>query len=156
MNSDVYKNLLSIIETDYESLQMLVEADNVLGLNVSIDDITSYLEFFNKDKALVNPIVGNTIITEGDILSILKIINDLVYYEGEYTLYINDDNIGTITYLVKCANYIYNTLGKNIHINIDYSDNYNKYVNELVTVIGSNEFVLASSKDFNNSNQIIV
>lgn len=156
MNHNIYRNLLSIIEGEKSSFQTLVDADNTLGLNVSVDDIISYLDFFNGNQALANPLVGNILITEGDILSILKIINDVSYHEGEFTLFINNDNIGTITYLVSRANKIYQDMNLNVKIIIDYSDNYNKYLNELVSVIGSKNFTETAKQDFSNCNQIIV
>ena len=119
----------------------------------SIDEC--YLEFTNTDKLLSNNIMGNIIITEGDVLSVLKLIHDLVYYNGEYILFINDDNRGIITYLVKRANQIYNELGINVNLKIDYNKNYNSYINNAVTIIGSNDFVNTACKDFTNYNIIV-
>ena len=156
MNNSIYRMLLNKIEEEKESFDMLIDADNVLGLNVSSDDIINYLEFASDDKSLNGPILGNVIITEGDILSILKIINDLKNNTGEYILYINNDNIGTISYLISRANKIYKDLGLDLLIKIDYSDNYNEYLDTLVTVIGSDAFIKESEIDFNNANHIIV
>ena len=103
-----------------------------------------------------SPIIGKVIITEGDILSVLKVINDLKYNNGNYILYINNDNISTNTYLVNRANYIYKKMGIDLNIEIDYSYNYNNYLDKLVTVIGSNEFNLESKNDFSNANHINV
>ena len=151
----IYKNLLAMIELEQENFSILVDADNVLGLNVTSEEIINYLEFANNENTLDRQIIGNKIITEGNVLSILKIINDLRNYIGEYLLYINNDNCGTITYLVNCANKIYKTLGINVHINIDYSLNYNIYLNSEVTIIGTSEFILSSKKDFVNYQEII-
>jgi len=156
MNNSIYKMLLNKIEEEKESFDMLIDADNVLGLNVSSEDVINYLDFASDDKSLNGPILGNVIITEGDILSILKIINDLKNNKGEYILYINNDNIGTITYLVSRANKIYKELEMDLLIKIDYSDNYNEYLDSLVTVIGSETFIKESELDFNNANHIIV
>ena len=156
MNNSIYKRLLEIISNELEAFNTLISADNVLGLNVTSEEILNYLEFAKDENSLSGPILGNVIITEGDILSILKIINDLKYNEGEYLLYINNDNLGTITYLVSRANMIYKEFGINIKIQIDYSDNYNVYVNTLVSIIGSDAFILESKKDFNNANQIMM
>lgn len=156
MNNVIYKKLLTIIKDEKESFDMLIEADNILGLNVTSDDISNYLEFTSNEKILNSPIVGNIIITEGDILSILKIIHDIVFYEGEYILYINDDNLGTNTYLVSRANKIYQELDINVKITIDYSENYNAHLNSLVTIVGSENFVRTASNDFKNFNQAIV
>lgn len=156
MKYDIYKRLLKVLLKEYESFEMLISADNVLGLNVSSDDIINYLEFSLNGQTLSAPILGNIIITEGDIISILKILNDIAYYENEYILYINNDNIGTITYLVSRANEVYKELNVNVKINIDYSENYNAYLNELVTIIGSDDFVNTACNDFVNANQIIV
>ena len=116
----------------------------------------NYLEFSNDNNTLNGPIIGNNIITEGDILSVLKIINDLQNYSGEYILYINNDNMGSNTYLVSRANKLYKENGLDLYIKIDYSENYNAYINSLVNLIGSEDFVNTSSIDFVNSNKIIV
>jgi len=79
-----------------------------------------------------------------------------MYYEGEYTIYINDDNLGTNTYLISRANKIYKELNINVEIKIDYSDNYNSYINNLVTLYGSENFVETANIDFPNANKIIV
>lgn len=156
MNNSIYKRLLNKIIEENESFSMLIDADNVLGLNVTVEDIINYLEFASDDNSLNGPILGNIIITEGDILSILKILNDLKNNTGEYIIYINNDNIGTVTYLVSRANKIYKDLGLELAIKIDYSDNYNEYLESLVTVIGSEAFIKESELDFNNANHIIV
>ena len=83
MNNDIFMNLLNKIMEEKESFDMLIDADNILGLNVTSEDIINFLEFNNSSELLTNNIVGNIIITEGDILSVLKLIHDLVYYEGE-------------------------------------------------------------------------
>lgn len=155
MINDVNSKLLEIIKTEREAFDTLINADNVLGLNVTSTDIISYLEFSTSNDILNYPIIGNVIISEGDLITILKVIRELVNYEGKYTLYINDDNVGTITYLVKRANSIYKELNINLEIEIDYSKNYNKYLNKLVTIIGSEDFVETASKDFENANKIV-
>lgn len=152
----VYKRLLELINSELDSFDTLISADNVLGLNVSVDEIINYLEFASDNNSLNGPIIGNVIITEGDILSILKILNDLKNYDGEYTLYINGDNLGTITYLVSRVNKIYKENNINVFVKIDYSENYNNYLNELVTIIGSDVFINESSNDFSNANKVIV
>lgn len=156
MTSSIYKKLLNMIMAEKNNFDILVSADNVLGLNVSSDDIVNYLEFSNDLNSLSNPIIGNVLITEGDILSVLKIINDLRNNTGEYIIYINDDNLGTISYLVGKANKIYRELEKDISLKIDYSKNYNAYLNTLVTIVGSKEFNKETEKDFSNANHIIV
>lgn len=152
----VYKRLLEIINNELDSFDTLISADNVLGLNVTTEEIINYLEFASDNYSLNSPIIGNIIITEGDILSVLKILNDLKNYSGEYILYINGDNLGTITYLVSRANMIYRENNLNLLIKIDYSENYNNYLNELVTLIGSETFIEESFDDFSNANKIIV
>ena len=155
-NNSVYQRLLKIINSEVNDFKTLVNVDNVLGTGVTSEEILNYLEFTQDGYVLNAPIVGNILITEGDILSILKIIHDIINYTGKYILYINDDNIGTNTYLVKLANKIYKELNINVVLEIDYSKNYNKYLNELVTIIGSDNFVKTVSYDFPNANQIII
>lgn len=155
MNS-VSSNLLSKILLEKEDFDMLINADNVLGLNVTSEDIINYLEFTTTDQVITSPIIGHSIITEGDILSILKVVLSLSKYEGTYKLFINEDNMGTNAYLVSRANNCYKDLNLNVDIDLDFSENYNKYVNEMVTLVGSKDFIETASKDFNNPNQIII
>ena len=147
MNNNVYKRLLEIIKSEAADFKTLVDADNIFDLNVTSEDILNFLEFTQAENVLNAPIVGNILITEGDILSVLKIIHDIANYSGRYILYINDDNLG---------NKIYQELNINIILEIDYSKNYNRYLNELVTIIGSEDFVKTASIDFPNANQIII
>jgi len=118
-----YSKLLNYIYEERETFDTLVSTDNVLGLNVSSEDIISYLEFSKNDKFLKSPIIGNIIITEGDILSILRLINDITTYNGEYIIHINEDNTGTITYLISRANKIYKELNIGVNLKIDYNEN---------------------------------
>lgn len=156
MNNAIYKRLIGYINEENDAFKTLVDTDNVLGLNVTVDDIMNFLEFTNAELTLSGPLVGKVLITEGDVVTILKIIHDLPAYEGEYTLFINGDNIGVITYLVDRTNKIYDDLKCNVKINIDYSDNYNNYLNSLVTIAGSDDFVKSAAKDFKECNQIIM
>ncbi len=154
MNS-LYKRLVDIINSNKEKFLTLINADNRENLNISGEEVLNYLEFFPNEKALKYPIVGTTIITEGDILTILKIIHDIADYEGIYTIFINADNMGTNAYLIKKANEICQQLKINVELKIDYSRNYNAYLTSLVTIIGSQIFVETASLDFDNANKII-
>lgn len=156
MNDTIYRKLLFKINEEKKSFNKLVDVDNNLGLNVKIEEIINFLELTKGEKLLKGVVVGNVIITEGDIIGILKIIHDLINLEGEYTLYINDFNNAINTYLVSKANSIYEELGKNIKIKIDYSRNYNNYLNDLVTLVGSQSFINAVAVDFTNPNKIII
>ena len=82
MNNNIYKRLLEIIKGEEEDFKTLVDADNILGLNVTPEDIINYLEFTQDEKVLNDSIIGNILITEGDILTVLKIIHDIVNYSG--------------------------------------------------------------------------
>jgi len=154
--NDVCEKLLNVINEENEAFDVLVQADNTLGINVSSEDIKNFLEFATDDFLIKEPIIGNILITEGDIISVLKIIHDIVNYEGVYTLYINDDNVGTITYLVSRANKIYHELNIDVSIKIDYSENYNSYLDSLVTICGSADFVKTASSDFSKANKVIM
>ena len=154
--NNIYKRMLEIIKIEEEDFKTLVDADNILGLNDTPEDIINYLEFNQNKNILNDSIIGNILITEGDILTVLKIIHDIVNYSGKYIIHINDDNIGTNTYLVKLANKIYQELNLNVELEIDYSKNYNKYLNELVTIIGSDNFVKTVAYDFPNAKEIII
>jgi len=156
MKNNIFKKLLEYINEERESFETLISADNILGLSLNSDDIINYLEFVNEDNILKLPIVGNIIITEGDILSVLKVIHDIVNYQGEYVIYINEENVGINIYLIDRANKIYNELNLNVKLSVDFSRNYNDYLDSLVTILGSENFVLTASKDFKNVNKIIV
>jgi len=152
--SDFYSSLLKFISVEREAFNTLVSTDNVLGSNVTAEDIINYLEFSFEEKTLNAPLIGNVIITEGDIISILKILYDIMNYEGKYVIYINEDNAGTITYLVSRANKLYKQYNLNLELDIDYDKNYNKYLDELVTIVGSYKFVSETSKDLKKANKI--
>lgn len=152
----IYRKLLDVIKDEEEAFKILVNADDSLGLGATYDDIVCYLEYSLEEKTLKGPIVGNIILTEGDVLSTLKIVHDLVFYEGEFTLFINEMNIGVNTYLIERVNKIYQDYNLDLHITIDYSKNYNNYLENLVTIIGSEDYVKTTMKDFSNPNQIIV
>ena len=157
MNNILFSRLLEIIEQEKDAFNTLVDLDNTLGLGVTSEEIIGFLEFNNtNEKILESNIDNNIIITEGNILSILKIIHDLAYYEGEYILYINKNNRAIITYLITKINNIYKELDLDINIKIDYSDNYNRYLNEQVTIVGSDIFVNTACKDFDTYQMIIV
>ena len=155
MNNEIYNRLLEYIKLEKEAVDTLIRADNVLGLNVFSEDIINFLEFSSVEK-FSGIIVGNILITEGDIISVLCIINLIANYNNEFILYINGDNEGINTYLVNRANMIYKELGLNVQLKIDYSENYNRYINELVNIIGSREFILECTNDFPNSNKIVM
>ncbi len=156
INNGMFIRLLECINNDREAFDLLVKADNTLGLDMTTEDIINYLEFTNVNSLLSKELTSHIIITEGDILSVLKIVHDIVSYRGDYILFINEDNAGTITYLVNKSNDIYGEYNLDVKINIDYSANYNRYVDSSVDIIGSEIFVKTASKDFNNPNLIIV
>lgn len=155
-NIFIYRKLLDYIKDDKEAFDILVNADNSLGLSPTSDDIINFLEFSSSDKTLDGPIVGKIILTEGDVLTTLRVIHDVIFYEGEFTIHINESNVGVNTYLVKRANKIYQSYNLNITLKLDYATNYNAYLNDLVTIIGSEDFVEVAALDFKNANQIIM
>lgn len=144
MNNELTKELLKQIDTDRESLNIILENDRIYN-PLKLDDLIRLI-YTNKDSFLT--FNGHTLLTEGEIESIIKIIISLTQHEGNYILFINESNVGTITYLIKKTNKIYETLGINVFIEIDYSKNYNYYMNNHVTLIGSNDFVNTSKHDF--------
>jgi len=144
MNNEVTKELLKNIDNDRESLNIILENDRIYN-PLKLDDLIRLI-YINKDSFL--PFNGHTLLTEGDIEAIIKIIISLTRQEGNYILFINHSNIGTITYLIKAINKIYERLGINVFIEIDYSRNYNFYMNDHVTLIGSKDFVNTSKHDF--------
>lgn len=157
MENSFYDRMLDVISGEREAFDILVSADDVNGYGVKSSEIINFLEYSSNEQFMLkDKIFGNILITEGDIMSILLILNDLCSYNGEYLLYINNTNMGTITYLVKVANHIYESVGLNVHLQIEYSKNYNNYINEDVSIVGCEELVMAASKDFNNPKKIII
>lgn len=152
MNNIIFTKLLEYIYDDEDALTTLLQADQLKEK----DNIIAFLNSCNTSSYLTSPIIGNSILTEGDIYTTLKLINDLALYQGEYTLYINDENKATNAYLVKRANDIYASLGIEVTIIIDFAQNYNNYLGSPVTLIGSEDFVLTSKEDFPYGNYIIV
>ncbi len=155
-NIFIYRKLLDYIKKEREAFDILVNADNTLGLSPSSNDIIDFLEFSNDAKTLTAPIAGNILLTEGDVLTTLKIIHDIINYEGEFIIHVNESNVGVNTYLIDRANKIYQDYNLNINLKIDYAPNYNAYLNSLVSIIGSEDFVKVASLDFKNANQIIM
>lgn len=156
MENSLFTKLLEIINNEREDFEILVNADNILGLNVSVDDILNYLEYCFEETTLKVQLKGNIIITDGDILSILKIIHDMIYYEDNYILYINENNMGTIAYLISRVNSILEEFEINTLIKVDYSRNYNKYLDKYVNIVGNENFVNMVKLDFKDYNSIIV
>lgn len=151
----IYDKLLVVIQNNYDDFIRLVNADNTLGLNTTPEEIIDFLEFASDDLE-VGEITSNIIITEGDILSILKVIGILTSYSGNYIIYINEDNINTNTFFIRIANMLYFKLGVNIKLKVDYSKNYNDYLEEKVMLIGSKNFASYAHDDFREVNEIIV
>ena len=151
MNSLIFAKLLEYIYNDGDAFDTLLRLDK-------IEEKDNIIAFLNSRNSLLvtSPIIGNRILTEGDIYMTLRIINSLYLYQGEYILFINDENKATNAYLVKRANDIYTSLGLDTTINIDYAKNYNKYLESYVTLIGSEDFILTSRADFPYGNYIII
>ena len=145
MNNGIYELLSQKIINNIDEFNNLLNLDNPLGLEPT-----------NTETVLNDNNFNNVIITEGDVLSTLKIIHDLSFYEGSYILYINDNNKAINTFLIRLACQIYNEYELNIKIKIDYSKNYNDFLEVPVTLIGSEEFINAAAKDFVNCNKIEV
>ena len=147
MNNGIYDVLLEYLTNDLENFSKLLNLDNPLGLGPTVDDILEYLEFTNTETVLI---------TEGDILSVLKIVHDISFLEGDFLLYINAENEAIISYLIKIVNKIFIDYDLKLRIKIDYDLNYNAYKDAPVTIIGSEEFVNTAGKDFQNKEIIIV
>ncbi len=156
MNNGIYDVLLEYLTNDLDNFSKLLNLDNPLGLGPTVDDILEYLEFTNTETVLEKEINNKVLITEGDILSILKIVHDLAFLEGDFLLYINAENKAIISYLIKIVNKIFVDYDLKLRIKIDYDLNYNAYKDTPVTIIGSEEFVNTAGKDFNNKELIIV
>lgn len=154
--NNVFVALYNKILSDKDDFNLLMKVDKIINLNIGVDEILNFLEFSNDIKNLNGDINNNIIITEGDVISILRIIHDLAYNTGYFLLYINDDNKAIITYIVKNANSIYKELNIEVEIKIDYSKNYNNYLENDVTIVGSEVFVNTAKEDFANCETIIV
>ena len=89
MNNGIYSVLLEKITDNEDDVKRLISLDNPLGLGPNYSDMMEYLEFTNIDKVLGDNKFNKVIITEGDILSTLKVIHDLSFWENNYILFIN-------------------------------------------------------------------
>ncbi len=156
MNNGIYDVLLEYLTNDLENFSKLLNLDNPLGLGPTVDDILEYLEFTNTETVLDKEINNKVLITEGDILSVLKIVHDISFLEGDFLLYINAENEAIISYLIKIINKIFIDYDLKLRIKIDYDLNYNAYKDAPVTIIGSEEFVNTAGKDFKNKELILV
>ncbi len=154
--NDFYEKLLIKIEDNIDNFKTLISLDNALGNNFNIEDIINFLKFPKDFNFISDKIIGNILITEGDIFTIIKLLQKLSNLEGNYILYINNFNEATNSFLVMISNKIYKEMNKNINITIDYDQNYNKYLNEMVNIIGSEEFVNTAKKDFSHYNEVII
>jgi hypothetical protein len=154
--NNIFIALYNKIANQREDFSVLLNADRIDSVNININDILDFLEFSNDVKNLNGDINNHIIITEGDIMSILRIVHDLANEKGIYILFINDENKAVITYLINSANDLYKKMNIEVEIKIDYSRNYNYYLNDDVTIIGSDEFVNTAKDDFTNYEIIIV
>ncbi len=154
--NEIYNQLLQVINYDREAFDKVVYADNPSGIGINSNDLIEYLEFSINEDYLNHEIKTKVIITNGDVYTTLKIIHDLAFEKGIYILYINDNNVSTNYYFVSMVNKIYEKLNINVNINIDMRKNYNDYLNEEVTIIGSSNFVREAKKDFTKANVIII
>ena len=150
MSNAVFNYLLKYITKD--KIKDILAYDEV----GSKKDIIAFLTFSETSSYLTSPIIGNTIITDGNIYTTLKIINDVILLHGEFTINISNTNKVLNTYLVKRANDIYQKLNMDIRLFIDYSLSANKYQDKYVTIIGSKAFVIEKKEQLPFANYIII
>ncbi len=122
----------------------------------SQEELLSFLQDSNTSSYLTSPIIGNTIITDGNIYTTLKIINDLALQQGNFALLISKEYESINAYLVKRASEIYKSLNINVSITLYTLDSYNNYIDRYLTLIGNENFVLSGKKVFPYCNYIIV
>ncbi len=154
--NEIYNKLLEIIGEDPQEFQTVVNADNPAGIGITCEELWDFLEFSINEDYLNKEINSSILITNGNVYTTLKIIHDLAFKTGNFIIYINENNVSTNYYFMKMANKIYEKLGLNVQIRADLSRNYNKYLDQSVTLIGSESFMREAKKDFSNANVIII
>lgn len=154
--NEIYNNILEIINKNRKSFDIVVSADNLNELNITSEEIINFLEYSVKEEYLSDEIKTKVIITNGNVLCTLKIIHDLAFEEGNYILFINEENVSINYFFVDIVNVIYRKLKINVQIKLDLNINYNKYLDKDVTLIGDETFINEAKNDFQNVSTIIV
>lgn len=150
MSNSVFNNLLNYIQND--NIEDILNYDNINDKN----DIMAFLNASETSTYLTSPIIGHSIISDGNFYTTLKIINDISLLHGEFTLCIGGVNQAINMYLIKRANEIYERLNIDVKIAIDYDFSLNKYKDNYVTIIGREKFVLSLKEKCLYSNYIII
>jgi len=147
--NNIFINKLIDNLTMEPNIESILAIDNAYNLNVTYEEIINFLTKIST-QFIIPKINNDIIITEGSILDTINIIITISYNPKNYTLYINDTNNLTNTYLIDLSNKIYEELGIPAFIKIDYSRNYNNYLTNSVTLMGSKDFLETAKVDFHN------
>ncbi len=149
MNNPVFNKLIQYLVLD--DIEKLKDEDDF-----SKEEILAFLQESNTSSYLTSPIIGNTIITDGNLYTTLKIINDLALEQGSFVLLTSKNHEKINNYLVKRAEEIYKALSINVSLTIYIVISYNDYIDRFLTLIGNENFVLSGKKLFPYCNYIIV
>ena len=116
------------------------------------EKLSKFLKDNTINRFFSSPIIGNIIISDGDVYNTLKIINDLAFLKGNFIL-LTKGNIND--YFIKRANNIYQDLNLNVSLELKNIEDYSLYLDSYLTIIGNEEFVLRIKDSFKYSNYII-
>ena len=116
------------------------------------EKLSKFLKDNTINRFFSSPIIGNIIISDGDVYNTLKIINDLAFLKGNFLL-LTKGNIND--YFIKRANNIYQDLNLNVSLELKNIEDYSLYLDSYLTIIGNEEFVLRIKDSFKYSNYII-
>lgn len=116
------------------------------------EKLSKFLKDNTINRFFSSPIIGNIIISDGDVYNTLKIINDLAFLKGNFLL-LTKGNIND--YFIKRANNIYQDLNLNVSLELKNIEDYSLYLDSYLTIIGNEEFVLKIKDSFKYSNYII-
>ena len=116
------------------------------------EKLSKFLKDNTINRFFSSPIIGNIIISDGDVYNTLKIINDLAFLKGNFLL-LTKGNIND--YFIKRANNIYQDLNLNVSLEFKNIEDYSLYLDSYLTIIGNEEFVLRIKDSFKYSNYII-
>lgn len=116
------------------------------------EKLSKFLKDNTINRFFSSPIIGNIIISDGDVYNTLKVINDLAFLKGNFLL-LTKGNIND--YFIKRANNIYQDLNLNVSLELKNIEDYSLYLDSYLTIIGNEEFVLRIKDSFKYSNYII-
>lgn len=149
MNNPVFNKLMQYLVLD--DITKLKDQEDFTK-----EELLAFLQESNTSSYLTSPIIGNTIITDGNLYTTLKIINDLALQQGSFVLLTSKNNERLNNYLVSRACEIYKSLNIDVSLTIYMVQSYDSYIDHYLTLIGNENFVLKGKSLFPYCNYIII